>query len=480
MWIVEKILELLPKRSPSKPYEIVSSLATPKINYLINDPTTPTLRAKISPAGMSSLKFRVQGWTGKPTDQQVSNCYVTVANGIHATQKIERVIGRWASGRPLNVLPKARKGLNAYYDRRNLVFFFERDPKTKRMVYTSDSSDIVAHELGHALLDAQRPDFWSTQAPEIWAFHEAYADITAMFHLMQYDEALKYALKETDGNLRKPNVISRLAEEMGNAIFNVTGGKGGRKPGALRNATNEFKYAPPNKLPKNAPDDKLASECHSYGRVFLGTWYAILVEFYEYDRGKQTKSVDALKKARDRAFKYLRQGIRLTPRVPRYHQALARSMLLGAEQPYKKIMNNVFRRRRILKSKIKILSKTDIELRQILSSTEHVERVENGTAVRVPSSKTIKLADYIPDGFVSSLSVGDYDLADLEIEVANESYYEFDNKGNLVEENVASIGQIVNDARLCALMIQNQNAIGPEEDKMWEVQKGKLVRTFIE
>ena len=479
MWFLEKILGLLPNRDLSRPHEPIVSLANPKkIDYLINDPTTPKLRAEVSPANMTILKYRVQGLTSG--DQQANNCHVTVANGVHATQQAGRSIGRWASGRPLNVLPKAKKGLNAYYNRRSLVFFFGQDPKTNRTVYTADSSDIVAHELGHALLDAQRPDFWSTQAPEVWAFHEAYGDITAMFHIMQYDEALKHALKETEGDLRKPNVISRLAEEMGNAIFHVTGGRDGRKSGALRNATNEFKYAPPNKLPKNAPDNKLASECHSYGRVFLGTWYDILVEFYEYEKGEKVQPVEALKKARDRAFKYLRQAIHLAPRVPRYHQALAQSMLLGAEQPYKKIMNNIFRSRRILKRQIKMLSKTDMEVSEILSAAEHIERVESGTAVRIASNKTIKLADHIPEGFVSNMSVGDYDLADLEIEVANESYYEFDKRGKLVAENTASMEQIVNDARLCALMIQNEDSIGPGKDKMWKVKKGKLVRTFIE
>ena len=117
----------------------------------------------------------------------------------------------------------------------------------------------MAHELGHAILDAMRPDFWSVQALEIWSFHEAFADITAILSLMQHDEILDRALYETKGDLSKPNVISRLAEEMGDIIYEITRGRGGMKPGALRNATNKFRYIHPSKLPKNAPNNKLGS-----------------------------------------------------------------------------------------------------------------------------------------------------------------------------------------------------------------------------
>jgi hypothetical protein len=42
----------------------------------------------------------------------------------------------------------------------------------------------------------------------------------------------------------------------------------------------------------------------------------------------------------------------------------------------------------------------------------------------------IKLTSFIPEGFISALSVKEYDLAELDIEVANDASYEFDNKLN--------------------------------------------------
>jgi len=457
----------------------ISSLALTNVNYLINDPTTPNLRSQIPfPPIPKLLPFRVRG----ESSEESSNCHITVATGIKATQEArsDNPIKKWASGRSIEIIPKAKKGLNAYYNRRQLVFFYDHHPKTRKMVFAANSSDVVAHELGHALLDAQRPDFWSVQAPEIWAFHEAYADITAMYQLMQHDKALEHALQETKNDLRKSNVISRLAEEMGNAIYHLTRGQGGRKPEALRDAINNFKWAPPNKLPKSAPDNRLASECHSYGRVFLGAWYDILVKFFEYEKSNQTKSIVALKKARDQAFKYLVKGVILAPRVPRYHNAVAKSMLMVAEQPYEKIMNVVFRKRRIITPKIKMLSTNKRKAREILATADKLERLENGAIARMLSKKTIKLANFVPEGFVSALTVDNKNLADLEIEVANESSYEFDRDGNLTDEHKSSMTNIVDEARLCALMIQKDNSFSSKKEKMWSVQKGKLMRMFIE
>ena len=130
-------------------------------------------------------------------------------------------------------------------------------------MYFADSSDIVTHELGHAMLDAMRPDFWSVQALEVWSFHEAFSDIVAMFNLMSYDVALNKMIVETKGDLSVSNSVSRLAEEVGILIRNVT-----RDPLHLPNALRDpavevFKYEEPATLPAETSNNKLAAECPS-------------------------------------------------------------------------------------------------------------------------------------------------------------------------------------------------------------------------
>lgn len=48
-------------------------------------------------------------------------------------------------------------------------------------VFTSLSHDIIAHEVSHALLDGLRPHFCIPVAPDVPAFHEAFADLVAIF-----------------------------------------------------------------------------------------------------------------------------------------------------------------------------------------------------------------------------------------------------------------------------------------------------------
>jgi len=455
-------------------------------NYLVNDPTTPNLRLPVSYPSMGKLDFSVAGKVKNPRDtkqKQAANVYITIGNFINYFQKRARTpVRRWAATQRLRVVPVAGKMLNAYYNRKGLHFFFELDPKTMQIVYTADSGDIVAHELGHALLDAMRPDFWSVQALEIWSFHETFADVAAMMSIMQHDIVLRHALKETGGDLRKSNVICRLAEEVGNTVYHLTRGQGGRKPGALRDASNVFKYVNPAKLPKQAPDNELAAECHSFGRVFLGAWYESMVSIYNYNMRKGMSPLKALKNAKEVAYRIFLEAIPSTPRTPRYFDAVARSMIAIAKskgEDYVAIYTKVFEDWNLLRPQIKILSnKTWDEVREGLKETDEVLTHGDTTIVRSTSTKTIKLGDHIPDGMISAMTVAGQDLADVEVEVAADSYYEFKN-GHLVEEIVPDEQEVIDDARLCALAIQFENDLGPDDETMWAVEDGKLVRTFV-
>src|SRR5258707_1319914 len=57
-------------------------------------------------------------------------------------------------------------------------------------VCTCLSHDIVAHETTHALVDSQRDYFLEANSSDTPAFHEAFADIVALFQHFSYKEAL--------------------------------------------------------------------------------------------------------------------------------------------------------------------------------------------------------------------------------------------------------------------------------------------------
>ena len=49
-----------------------------------------------------------------------------------------------------------------------------------KSTWSGASTDVVAHESGHALLDQSRPDLWDSSYPETNAFHEAFGDCMAL------------------------------------------------------------------------------------------------------------------------------------------------------------------------------------------------------------------------------------------------------------------------------------------------------------
>lgn len=469
----------------------VGVLSANQIWYPFNDPTTPSLGSLISPkVPPKKLNFQVFGYKKGnfkkgSKDHQASCCVETMCRTVELSQRniksFRKPLDKWAATKSLIVKPRAGNDFNAWYDRKSLSFFYDQDPKTKKMIFTADSADIIAHEAGHAILDAMRPDFWSVPALEIWSFHEAFADIIAILTLMESDEVLEYALKETDGRLGQDNVISKLAEEMGSAIFNLTGGKGGYSHAYLRKANNTFKYQDPRNLPKQAPNNKLAAECHSFGRVFLGAWYEIMVRI-SYHLKHSKSDIEALKEARDVMSLYLFKAIPRTPRTSKYYQAIAKSMMdvdRQAGSPYGKIMRKVFEGRKILPQEVRMLSKDNEGLnwkdfKKGVEPQDNIFKHKDGLTYISKSNHVVKLSDYV----VSGLS-GDNPLFDVEIELAQDGLYEFDKSGNLIEEIVPNGTEAMDDALHCLNAIQDEELIGNAWNSMWEVKDGKLERSHI-
>jgi hypothetical protein len=175
---------------------------------------------------------------------------------------------RWHIGRPLVVDLDAGRDLNAFYDRQQLCFFHEK--VRGAAVYSGESPDVLCHELGHAILDAVKPQLWNAAAIEVASFHEAFGDISAILSAIELGSVRDTVLAETGGRLARASRVSRLAEQLGWAIRQS-------HPDAvdadcLRNAANSFFYRQPEGLPPMAPASALSSEPHSFSRVFTAAW----------------------------------------------------------------------------------------------------------------------------------------------------------------------------------------------------------------
>ena len=239
----------------------------------------------------------------------------------------ERDFAAWHESKPLRVRLRAGRDLNAFYDRASLQFFYDTDKVTKRPVYAAESLDIVAHEAGHAILDAYQPGFWSTPDPETAAFHEAFADCSSLLVTLTDPAVRKGFLAETESAERASNLVSRLAEALGRAIYDNYGPGAISDPTRLRDANNGFRYRAAEDLPADAPDETLSAEPHSFSRVFTGAFYDTLVWLIAWALKENPGDPEpAVERARRLAGRLLARGIETLPPGAGSYRAVALRM----------------------------------------------------------------------------------------------------------------------------------------------------------
>ena len=166
----------------------------------------------------------------------------------------ERALGRWALWAPrwdddasagedrekfvrrLRVYPHALREANAYYSPQKKALLFGYFPATTEdsgdhfpggLVFSCLSHDIIAHETTHALLDGMHRRFIEANHADALAFHEAFADIVALFQHFSLPEVLRQQIAKTRGDLASQNLLGELAQEFGKALGHY---------GALRDA----------------------------------------------------------------------------------------------------------------------------------------------------------------------------------------------------------------------------------------------------
>jgi hypothetical protein len=341
-------------------------MSTPRLfNAFLNDPGGNEDVPEPIEAGNSSARFAIPGLTDegdlektKPgtVEFQASHLCAILTHAYDSWEKYFGAPYDWEMGTILPVQPRAGRDLNAYYDRTALRFFYTTDSVTKRTLYTCESSDVVAHECGHAILDAHHPDYWSSLHPETAAFHEAFGDLTALLTTLQFPTVRARMLKETNEDLRKTSNVTRLAEELGKALY-AEYGKNVAGATFLRDLVNTFRYKETWLLPATAPSTRLSSESHNFSRVFSGAVYQILVGIYEHKRkGDAALSADdALVRARDDVGKMLATALILAPPGDAVFRVMATSLFKAEQQlfssAYFEILKKVFSNRRILQVK---------------------------------------------------------------------------------------------------------------------------------
>ena len=445
-------------------------IADTPIEYILNDPTTPNLILSVSvPTAPTTPKFAVNNYKGGgfplgSYESQSANCFVTIAHTIEFLNKYtDKPIVNWAATNVLSIFPRAGVDLNAYYDRMHLKFFSFTHEKTGT-IYTCDSSDIVSHELGHAILDSYRPDMWNAAFLESAAFHEAFGDFVAMMQSLSRDEISNYAISQTGGDFAKENVVSNLAEQMGKVIYTLSGGPvSGRNPNCLRCAINNFKYVNPGTLPDSAPDNQLAAECHSFARIFVGAFYDIFTMMYNDVKNTGVSDLEAIHQARDTILRYVMKAIQFAPLNANFFESMSRTILWAdvtlGNWKYHDRIQQIFFGRNMLTPQVRMLSAPPCEN-------------EDGI-VSIQSTINLKLGDHL------IRAQSENPLYDVEVEIPHNQAHLYDNDKNLLDSIMVSDNESLSGAQDMITHLYNTKSVSDDQMTPFEIKEGKLVRTHF-
>lgn len=210
-------------------------------------------------------------------------------------RNFERALGRpalWAAGagskedeyvQRLRVYPHALREANAYYSpqKKALLFGYFPAPSDRPerylpggIIFTCLSHDIVAHETTHALLDGMHRRFIEANHPDALAFHEAFADIVALFQHFSFAEVLRHQIRRTRGDLAAQNLLGELAQQFGEAIGNY---------GALRSAIGGHNPKTGRWEPQqpNPEDYQTITEPHARGAILVAAIFDAFLAIYK-------------------------------------------------------------------------------------------------------------------------------------------------------------------------------------------------------
>ena len=445
---------------------------TGDIMHTIDDPGVENLVEKIPYSEVKTRvdnvtpTYKVEGFSGGGFDLlsaqgRCANAYVTMLETLELVKKVAyKPMEQWAAVPVLPVFPFSGEDLNAFYDRSAIRLFYYKD------FFTVDSAVILSHECGHAILDSYRPETWSVQNFELWSFHESFGDMIAILMVLQNDAAVNKAINETGGNMRNPNFVTKLAEQMGQVIYKLTGGRMGGD--SLRNADNDFKYSNPANLPQKANDDKtITAEAHSFSRIFTGTFYDILVMMHETYKAEGMNAVDALKAAQTTLGKYLFKAICFAPIHTTFFESIAKTILWVDWSDQKKFhdkMWDIFVNRNIV-----------TQVKSMYFNPEFIPdgtrvQFDNGVVITIDDIQTIKLSDHKDAMMLND----DNPLYNYFIDVAKQHAYFLDLDNNPLDSIVSLEEKAVAMAKFCLDKLYKADAVG--EGKLFSIVDNKIVR----
>jgi hypothetical protein len=195
----------------------------------------------------------------------------------------------------LNLYPHAMHQANAFYspDAHGILFGYFSASKNAvglsvpgQTIFTCLSHDVIVHEMTHAILDGMRGCFMEQTNRDVAAFHEAFADLAALFRHFSHREVLLDAIQRTGGRLYTPalkgNPLADQAASSGldtgnneaNPLIELAAqfGEAGGAAFGLRSAIAQ---------PKKTMKDLLRPmDCHERGSILVAAVFDAFFKVY--------------------------------------------------------------------------------------------------------------------------------------------------------------------------------------------------------
>ena len=211
-----------------------------------------------------------------------------VALGRNVAWTFSRCRGEGADRRNRLLLrPHGAEEPNAWYDRASgeIIFGYfkarESTPVVQKgvgNVFTSVSHDVIVHETSHALLDGLRAHFMMPSHPDVLAFHEAFADLVAVFQHFTIEGVVHAAIGKCRGKLQDADVLVDIAQEFGRSLNGQ-----GQALRTLVDLPEDFTDRAPG-APLSQPMlcyDNAGTQAHELGRVLARAVFAAFLVVYE-------------------------------------------------------------------------------------------------------------------------------------------------------------------------------------------------------
>jgi hypothetical protein len=306
------------------------------INYIPNDPSAaspaPSIRVQPRrpnrPFGRAGFTFSRQAPEGRfnPGTPQFLfwQCREGALAALEAWEAVAGNLTSWQGNRRrLALRQDSGEDLNAFYDRFSFSFFHQRIGGTT--FFSGASTDVVAHEIGHGLLDAIRPDLWDAAFLEAGAFHEAFGDCIAVLTAL-HDRETRVKLLSATSTLRRKNFVESTAENLARGIRLLAPNHNAAE---VRHAFNTFQFQLPETLPMDGGPGELINEVHSFGMLFSGCFYDLIAGIFA---SRSAATEGNLLAAVRTAGSLLMAGAASAVITPRFFQSVGRAMELADDR----------------------------------------------------------------------------------------------------------------------------------------------------